>query len=124
VPTASLTVGLVLIVLSLAFYLATGGASATALIPIAFGLPLALLGLMARRRPEVRKHAMHAAAAIALLGFLGTLRGLLALPRLLGGGVVERPTAVVAQSLVAVSCAVFVVLAVRSFVNARRARTA
>jgi hypothetical protein len=43
--------------------------SVTALIPAFVGLPLLLLGFLAFKE-KMRKHAMHAAAAIGLLGFV------------------------------------------------------
>jgi hypothetical protein len=66
---------------------------------------------------------MHAAAAVALLGFLPSVPGLLGIPDLLAGQA-ARPAAVVLRSVMAILCLGFLVVAVRSFVAARRARTA
>ena len=121
-PAATLGLGVLLILLGLVAFFASGQESVTALIPTFFGLPLLILGLLARAREGWRKHAMHAAAAIALLGLLGTITGIPKLLTLLGGGEVARPTAAVVQSVMALLCAIFVVLAVRSFIAARRAR--
>jgi uncharacterized membrane protein len=120
-PRIAVLVGSLLIVLGVASYLLTGRASMTALIPAFFGLPILILGWLALR-VTWRRHAMHAAAALGLLGLIGSLRGVPATLALLSGETVERPTAVVAQSVMAVICLVFVVMAVRSFVAARRAR--
>jgi hypothetical protein len=79
-------------------------------------LIIALVG----RSPESRKHAMHAAVALALVGLIGTL------PRIipaLRAGDIQRP-AVVAQIAMAVILLVYVALGVRSFIAARRARQA
>jgi hypothetical protein len=114
--------GILLFVLGIGGYLGTGQTSLTALIPSAFGLVFLLLGLLARGE-NLRRHAMHAAAALALLGFLGTARAIAQVFTLLGGGTVERPQAVPLQALMAVLCAVFAALCVRSFIQARRART-
>lgn len=113
--------GFMLIALGLLGYVGSGAASVTALIPAFFGVVLAVLGWVGRNERH-RKHAMHAAAAVGLLGFLGSARGLAGLMALVSGGGVERPAAVVAQSLMAVLMAVFVVLCVKSFRDARRAR--
>lgn len=113
--------GVLLIVLGLGGYFGTGGESVTALIPAFFGIVLTIAGLVARREAW-RKHAMHVAVVVGLLGFLGSARGLLQLPALLGSGGVERPAAVAAQSAMAALMAVFVGLCVKSFVGARRAR--
>jgi hypothetical protein len=61
---------------------------------------------------------------VGLLGLLGSFRGVPLLVAWLSGGEVARPAAAVSQTLMAVACAVFVALAVRSFVTARRARAA
>src|SRR5688572_32328469 len=68
--------GLLLTGLGLVGYFLAGGVSVTALIPAFFGIVLLALGFLARSEP-MRKHAMHAAAAVALIGFLGALMSLL-----------------------------------------------
>ena len=115
--------GILLILLGVGGYAVSGGASITALIPAFFGRAFLALGFIARKQGR-RKHAMHAAAALGLLGFLGSVRGLVGLVTLLSGGAVDRPAAVVAQSVMALLCAVFVVLCVKSFIDARRGRVA
>ena len=113
--------GVVLIVLGVAGYAGSGGASVTALIPAFFGVVLAALGVLARNE-GLRKHAMHGAVLVGLLGFLGSGGGLLQVPALMSGGEVARPTAVVAQSAMALLMLLFVGLCVRSFISARAAR--
>ena len=113
--------GAILIILGVVGYVATDRISVTALIPAGFGLALLLLGVLARKE-NLRKHAMHLAAALGLVGFLGSASGLPKLMTLLAGGEVERPAAAISQSLMAVTCAVFVGLCVKSFIDARRAR--
>lgn len=115
--------GLALAALGVGGYLATGRASLTALIPLAFGLLLLVCGMVARREP-LRKHAMHAAAVLGLLGFLGPLRVLPQMLALLGGGAVPHRAAVLDQLLMMIVCGVFLALCIRSFVAARRARAA
>ncbi len=115
--------GLVLIVLGLGGYFGTGRESVTALIPAFFGLPLLILGLVARKECR-RKIAIPIAAGIGLLGFGGTVKGLMKLPVLLTGGELERPTAVAVQAAMAIACLVFVLLCVWSFIKARRASAA
>jgi hypothetical protein len=115
--------GLALVVLGVAGYFGTGRQSATALIPAYAGVLFLILGGIARV-PGARKHAMHAAAALAVLGVFGTVGGLVKFFRMLGGADVERPAAVRSQAVMCVLCVVFVILCVRSFIAARRARTA
>ncbi len=112
--------GLVLIALGLGGYFGTGRESLTALIPLLFGLLLALLGVVALKE-HMRKHAMHVAAVIGLLGFAGTVKGLLKLPVLLTGGELARPAAVAVQAAMAIACLLFVLASVWSFIKARRA---
>lgn len=111
--------GVALIVLGLGGYVGSGMASPTALIPAAFGIALAILGILARN-PARRKMAMHIAVIVGILGFFGSARGLGSTARLLSGDEVARPQAAVAQAIMALLCLVFTVLCVRSFVNARR----
>ena len=111
--------GIVLIVLGLASYVLTGRTSVTALIPAFFGAVFVILALVARS-DAARKHAMHAAVALALIGLLGTLVRLV--PALAGGNL-TRP-AVLAQLAMTVLLGVYIALGVKSFKEARRARLA
>jgi hypothetical protein len=119
VTTATTVLGVVLLVIGVGGYVLTGAESITALIPAFIGLPVVVLGQLAGR-PAWRRHAIHAALALALLGLLGTLMNVAELPALLSGAGVERPAAVVSSALTAVSCAIYLVLGIRSFVAARR----
>jgi hypothetical protein len=116
----ALATGALLVVTGIGGFAAYG--TPTALIPLGFGVLLGLCGLVARKE-HLRRHAMHAAAAVALLGFLPSVPGLLGIPDLLAGQA-ARPAAVVLRSVMALLCLAFLVAAVRSFVAARRARTA
>ena len=116
-PSTTIALGVALIIVGLAGYFLTGAVSLTALIPAAFGLVIALSGLIARDERK-RKHAMHAAVVVALLGFLGSIRGLLQIGDVFDGTAV-RPAAVIAQTIMAVLTLGYIVIAVRSFVQAR-----
>lgn len=61
---------------------------------------------------------MHAAVVVALLGFLGSIRGLLRIGDVFDG-TAARPAAIVAQTIMAVLTLGYIVVAVRSFVKAR-----
>jgi hypothetical protein len=122
-PRITLLFGVVLIILGVVGYVATGGVSVTALIPAFFGVAMVVLGWLGQNE-RYRRHAMHIAVLLGLLGFLGTARGLIALPRLFTDGGVERPAAVAAQGVMAILMIVYVALGVRSFIAARRARSA
>src|ERR687892_2906795 len=98
------TFGIILIVLGLAGYILTDRVSVTALIPAFFGAVFVVLALVARNE-AARKHAMHAAVALGLLGFLGTLR---VVPLLLRGELMQP--AVLAQLAMMVLMAIYVAL--------------
>jgi cell shape-determining protein MreD len=120
---ANTTIGFggILLVLGVAGYAVTGAQSPTALIPAALGFLLVLLGWLARR-PRMRMHAMHGAALLGVLGFAGSVRGIGQVARMLVGQTVQRPSAAIAQSIMAFVCLAFVGLTVRSFIAARLAR--
>ena len=116
-PTTTRYFGLLLIVLGIASYMLTGRTSVTALIPAVFGAVLLLCALIARNE-NARKHAMHAAVAVGLIGALAALgRGVQA--ALHGEG--ARP-AVLSQLVMGVLLLVYVGFGVQSFIAARRAR--
>ena len=115
--------GIGMILLGVISYFATGQESVTALIPAFFGIAFTILGLVMRDEAKA-KHAGHAAALLAVLGLLGSARGVPGFFEVIGGGEVERPAAVVAQTIMAVACAVFIALGVKSFRDARKAREA
>ncbi|MGH3978565.1 MAG: hypothetical protein ACRDRZ_06130 [Pseudonocardiaceae bacterium] len=116
----ALAVGAALIVVGGWAYTASGpGASLTALIPAVLGLGLAVAGFVGLRGGRARRHAMHAAAAVALIGVLGSVGQLIASP---SAGSDDADIAHTAGLLNLALCGGFVVLAVWSFVQARRAR--
>jgi sulfite exporter TauE/SafE len=123
VAPVAMTFGLLFIFLGLGYFVGTGSEHLTALIPTFLGFVVLILGLLARK-DRLRKHAMHAAAALGLLGFLGgAYRGFPGLVAMLSGTEIERPAAAIESSLMAVGCLVFVLLCVKSFIDARRRRT-
>jgi L-asparagine transporter-like permease len=102
-----------------------------ALIPIVLGALLIIFGAVANTENVKRRMvAMHIAATLGLLGFLGTIPGLVALsgylsghqPNEVAGIAVGHTVAAEVQSATCILCLVFVLLCVRSFIAARRAR--
>ena len=85
----SLALGLVLVGLGVGPWLGSGGASVTALIPAFFGVAIAAAGLLALRSGYAGRFNL-AALVLALLGFLGSARGLAALPALLSAAGEQR----------------------------------
>ncbi len=123
-PSISIVCGILLILIAVLGYVygaMTGTASLTALIPAIFGVLLAAFGFAAKTRENLRKHLMHASLLVALLGFLATVSSFLQLPAL-AEGVSDRPAATVARIAMALVCLVFLILGIKSFVDARRNR--
>ncbi len=120
-PSITITFGVLLIALGGGLYGTSEPErrSFTALIPALFGIVLIIAGAIARN-DKARKHAMHLAAAVGLIGCLaGLIRGTMAYfaetvnHRAAGG-----------QVAMGVLCGVFVVLCVKSFIDVRKARKA
>ena len=116
-PGTTRLFGLLLIVFGIATYVVTERTSITALIPAFFGAVLVICALIARNE-ALRKHAMHAAVAVGLIGAIASLaRGV---PATLAGDA-SRP-AVISQLAMGVMLLVYVALGVQSFIAARKAR--
>jgi hypothetical protein len=98
----------------------TGKVSMTALIPAVVGGLLVVLGILAFS-PSKRKHAMHFAAMVGLVGFLGGFMPLYRQWKNTGSLDVTKPSAVSGILMIAI-CAVFVWLCVNSFIRVRRQR--
>lgn len=121
-PLLAILFGLLLDILGLVSYFTSHGASVTALIPSFFGTALVTVGVLALAFPKARKHFMHLAATVGLVGALGGLG--MGLPKLgtLLEGTAARPQAVIAQLVLGALCLIFVALCVRSFILARKAQ--
>jgi hypothetical protein len=109
--------GGLLVIIAIAGYLygiSTGHASLTALIPGAFGLALAVTGAIGGAKENIRKHLMHVAVLIGLAGFI------IPAVRLFRMSEFTWNAAVISQLSMALVCLAFVILAVKSFIDARR----
>jgi uncharacterized membrane protein len=118
----SIVFGIILIILGIVSYFGISSESITALIPAFLGIPVLILGFLALNEKYL-KHAMHAAAVLMLLGFAGTVSGLIKFIMMIGGEVFERPSAIIIQAIMAVICLIFLVFAIKSFIDARRKRS-
>jgi uncharacterized membrane protein len=92
--------------------------SPTAFIPAGFGIALIVLGILARN-DNLRKHVMHVAAILGLIGFAVPA---VMVGRALMGGATFEPVKHGGQLTMAVLCGVFLALCIKSFVDARKAR--
>ncbi len=116
-PMAMLTFGLavVLFLIGMAFGVTkSADAGMTPWIPAIVSIPFFILGAIALTRH--RMHAMHAAVVLALLGLIGIG---MRLPALLEG---DNPRAMLANLLVVIALLLYLILAIRSFIMARRSR--
>ncbi len=114
----TLVIGALLIALGLVAYFGTGRASVTALIPAFIGAVLLLLAAIAAAKPGARKHAMHVAVAVSLLGIVGSL--MRPVRMMLVDAPLELTTPLLVQLATAIVLAVHVVSSVRSFTRARQ----
>ena len=113
--------GVLLIILGVAGYgygFTSGHASPTALIPAAFGIAIAVLALVGRARESLRMHLMHVAVLLGLLGFIFPAGRVIA-----NYATFSMSAATVSQIVMSLICLAFVVLSVRSFIDARRRRS-
>jgi uncharacterized membrane protein HdeD (DUF308 family) len=124
---AKLTIGfgVVLAIIGVGFFVATGSAHPTALIALWFGIALILCGVLARTEDARRRMLwMHIAVTLGLIGFI--FPGVMAIKEWVSahGGPLAHPAAVEEQAVMSIVCLVFTALCVRSFIAARRSRTA
>ena len=119
-PFTSIICGTILVLIGAVGYIhgmMNDKASVTALIPAFFGLVLFICGVVARSNESLRKHLMHAALLVALIGFiLPAGRLLMKLSDL------SLSAAVISQLAMAIVCLIFVLLGIKSFADARRNR--
>ena len=94
--------------------------SVTALIPAFVGGILLICGVLANQ-DAMRKHAMHGAASVGLLGCLAGLgRGVMGLGKFFSGDPSLNQRSFLFVWLMAIICGVFVFLCVQSFRAARK----
>ena len=115
--------GILFVLLGLGLYFGSGRESVTALIPSFLGAIFLICAAIATTEKR-RMHAMHAAVLFALIGFAGSVGGLVGAFKALGGTAPENATATYGRAVMALLCVIFIVAAVRSFIAARRARNA
>lgn len=119
----TLVFAVALIALGLIGYIGTGSAHPTALIPAVLGVLLGIFGALAISPNEGRRKLfMHINVTLGLLGFLGTVMGLIQWFQMLAGATAKNPPATESKAAMALICLIYVALCVRSFIAARRAR--
>jgi phosphate starvation-inducible membrane PsiE len=115
--------GVLLVVVSLGFWIAMGRVDSAALHPAGLGVLLVLCGALANTENSKRRMLwMHLAVTVGLVGFLIT--GVRAVIQVVKGTTAVNPAAFEERAVVALICLLFVALCVRSFISARRSRVA
>ncbi|HET7871909.1 MAG TPA: hypothetical protein VFL42_05315 [Terriglobales bacterium] len=122
----SLVFAILLIALGMVGYFGTGAQHATALIPTWFGAALGVFALLAMSPDEGRRRLfMHVNVTIGLLGFIGgaveAIRGYVS-----ATNAGKQPDMIALTSKLTMTglLLIYVILCVRSFIAARRARQA
>ena len=117
--------GVLLIVISVGFWMATGRDETAALHPAGVGLILLVSGALANSEDAKKRMLwMHIAVTFGLIGFLIT--GIRAAVTAAHGAaaIAANQLAFDERVVVALICLIFVILCVRSFIAARRSRVA
>jgi hypothetical protein len=119
----TISFGAVLVLLGIFAFVGSRTHAPTSLIPAFVGLLLGILGFLAiTDDAKKRMLYMHIAVTLGLLGFLGTAKSIYDYIRMIQGMQFPHPLAVKEKAAMAVLLLIFVVMCVRSFVAARRAR--
>jgi hypothetical protein len=120
----TLIFAVLLVVLGLMGYFGTGAQHPTALIPTWFGLALGLFGFLAISPSETRRKLfMHINVTIGLLGFLGAgVEAMRGYARARSAGIAPDQIALASKLSMTALLLIYVILCVRSFIAARRAR--
>ena len=124
-PRLTIALGVLLSLIAIAGFVATGSAHPTALIPGGIGILFCIFGAVAMSPdPKRRMLWMHVAVTVALLMFLGTIKSDVNVIQLSHGATFPHPIAIEEKAAMSLLCLLYVLLAVRSFINARRTRLA
>jgi uncharacterized membrane protein len=115
-PKVSVLFGVLLSILGLYGYFGMGRVSVTALIPFFIGIPLIILGILSFDENKI-KNSMHAASVLMLLGLIGSLYRLT--QKIIIGTVDASSWVLILMSVI---CIIFLILAINSFIAARKAR--
>lgn len=116
--TLSILLGFALVVLGVGAYVLSDFASITALIPAIFGALIVLLGVMGHQMGRDRL-AVYGIGLLAVLGVLGSARGIPDVIALLTGGAVDSIIASVSQGTMIVISLLLLVAVAKFILNTR-----
>ncbi|MEM7139205.1 MAG: hypothetical protein AAF500_21720 [Myxococcota bacterium] len=115
----TISFGILLIVVGVVAYIATGMVSVTALIPSFFGIALTGLGLLGRSE-RFHKPSLYGALVIAVLGLFGSASGIPQAVRYVAGEEIERPAASITRAIMALVLVALIVSLARAVRTARQ----
>jgi hypothetical protein len=124
-PKITMLFGALLCGISLAVLMITQKVGSPSIfIPMAVGLPLVILGFLSNTMPHLRKHFMHGALALGLLGALAAaVPSFMQIAKLAQGESLDMIRAGSVWAM-AILCAAYVATGVQSFVRARKTASA
>jgi hypothetical protein len=117
-----ITIGYGLLLIVWAALFSIGSKSFTSWIPAMIGAPILLSGLLSHQLPARRKMIMHIAVLFGLFAFLGGFRFFSGLSS--EAGLFGKPKAAASQLMLLITGGVYTFSCVRSFIWARKNRTA
>ena len=117
-----IVLGIILIGLGVGAYVLSDFASITALIPAFFGILIAILGIVGYQQMDRQRLAAYGIGLLAVLGILGSTRGIPDIIGLLTGEPVESTIAAVSQGTMILICLVLFA-AVIQFIRETRTTT-
>jgi hypothetical protein len=102
--------GILLALLGAVYYYVSGMTGFWRMMPALFGILIFVFGILQGRWEH--KHPLYGSLLMAFLTFLGSIRALLDLFKMLTGGEVDEPNVVIVRSIIGIACAVFIVLGI------------
>lgn len=117
--TIGIALGILLVILGAGAYALSDFASVTALIPALFGVLIAVLGFVGNQQTDRQRLAAYGIGLLALLGVLGSTRGIPDILALLTGGAVESTIATVSQATMIVICLVLLAAVIQFIRDSR-----
>lgn len=120
-PTTSILLGIIMVITGVAGVIvanADGKPSPTAFIPVAIGGLIIIFGLVAKSKDNLRKHLMHVALLLALIGAGGMIG------RWVSAGTFTKPdfaltNALIVQLSFVTACLLYIIFGIKSFIDAR-----
>ena len=102
--------GIVLALLGAVYYYVSGVTGFWRLMPALFGLLIILFGILQGK--WAHRYPLYGALLLAALTFLGSIRALIDLFRMLTGSQVDEPNVVIVRAIIGLGCVVFIAVGI------------